>query len=354
MLDNAGLAVIGTGMVCALGNRSNAVCALTNAGISGYKTSNLLNRQNKPIVMAQVPEGALPQLPDEFALLNQQKPGHVYMVQLAAAALLDCLSESARGYPLPIFMACPEQLPGKDPRLETVFFDHLKILSGCNIDIANSRRIYSGRAGGFAALDTAYKYFQASGNEFALIGGVDSYRHFDGQVAALDKEKRLLAEGVADGFAIGEGASFLLIATPQAVLKHTLAPKLYLGRPASGIEPGHRYSDIPYRGDGLAQAFANALALAPRLPIASIYSSLNGESFSAKELGVARIRNHQRLGPHIPVQHPADCFGDLGAAMAPMLFSLIAHNEKEPSLVYCSADGPDRGAVCVWQPNYMC
>ncbi|HWV14056.1 MAG TPA: hypothetical protein VN030_01405 [Cellvibrio sp.] len=351
-MKQPGLAVISTGMVCALGNRSESVAAVTKAGISAYQASGAINRVNNQIIMAKVPAGALPPLPDEFALLNQQYPGHTFMVKMAAAALRDCLSESARQYPMPVFMACPELLPEKSARLETPFLEHLKTLSQCNIDLANSRRVYAGRPGGFLALDIAYKYFQATGAEFALLGGVDSFRHFDSQIDALDRQKRLLAEGVADGFAIGEGASFLLLASPQALEKYALTPLLFLGIPANTREPGHRYSDAPYRGDGLALAFRQALAAAPHLPIASLYTSLNGESFWAKEFGVAHIRNQKRLGAQLPVHHPAEYFGDLGAAMAPMLLSLVAHNETQPSLIYCSADGPERGAVCVWQPQY--
>lgn len=351
--EKVGVAVISTGMVCALGNHSALVCAAVKTGLSGYNASNILNRRNKEIVMAQVPSEMLIPLPDEFAGLNQKKPGHTFMVRLAATALLDCLSEPARNYPMPIFIACPELLPKKRARVEASFIQDLKLLTKCNIDLANSRCIHEGRAGGITALEIAYKYFRSTGKDFALIGGVDSYRYFDNQLEFLDKAQRLLAEGASDGFAPGEGASFVLVASPQACKKYSLAPRLFLGQPGCGMEDGHRYSEKPYRGDGLSRAFTQALSVAiPNLPIASIYSSLNGESFGAKELGVAQIRNHQYL-KDVTINHPADCFGDIGAAMAPMMFGLIANNEKKPSLVYCSADGPQRGAVCVWQPEYV-
>lgn len=353
-LEKKGLAVIKTGMVCALGSHSELVCAAVKAGISGYTTSGILNRRNKEIVMAQVSRESLLPLPDEFAGLNQQKPGHTFMVQLAATALLDCLNGTARDYPMPVFMACPEPLPKKKARIEASFIQDLKALSKCNIDVANSRCVHEGRAGGITALDIAYKYFRATGKEFALIGGVDSYRYFDSQLEYLDKAQRLLAEGVADGFAPGEGASFVLVASPKACKKYSLTPKLFLGQPGSGLESGHRYSGEPYRGDGLSQAFTNALVVAtPNQSLTNIYSSLNGESFGAKELGVAQIRHRKYFDDSVIINHPADCFGDIGAAMAPMMFGLIANNEKQPSLVYCSADGPQRGAVCVWQPEYI-
>ena len=351
-MEKQGLAVIATGMVCALGNSSKTVAAITDAGISAYRTSPVLNRRNKAIVMAQLPEGALPALPPEFIALKQTKPGHTFMVQMAAAALLDCLSESARKHPLPLFMACPELLPGKKSRLESTFLNDLKQLSQCNIDLTCSHRVHTGRAGGLDVLELAYRYFEATGAEFALLGGVDSFRHFDSQISFLDKQKRLLAEDVNDGFAIGEGASFVLLASPSAYKKYALTAKLFLGRPAITREEGHRYSDNIYRGDGLAQAFKQALQECPNLPINSIYGSLNGESFGAKEYGVARIRSSQRLAEKAILHHPAEYFGDIGAATAPMLFSLIAHNEKKPCLVYCSSDGAARGAVCVWQPEY--
>lgn len=351
-MSQLALAVIATGMICSLGNRTATECAATKAGISGCRAGDILNRRNKAIVMAQVPDGAMPPLKTDFTLLNQQLPGHTYMVQLAASALLDCLSDSARRYPLPIFMACPELLPGFNARLEPSFIEHLKSLSGCNIDIAYSRGFAMGRSGGFEALKIAYAYFEATGNEFALVGGVDSFRHFSRQIEALDKDNRLVAEGATNAFAIGEGACFHLLATPRAVLKYSLSPKLYLGYPAVDQEPGHRFSQLPYQGNGLSAAFNRALAASPNIPIESIYSSLNGEAFGTKELGVARIRNQRRLSLNAPVHHPADCFGDLGAAMAPMLWGIVAQNEKLPSLVYCSSDGPDRGAVCVWQPEY--
>lgn len=348
------LSVISVGMVCALGNNSALVSAAVKAGLSGYAASDFFNRQNKEVVMAQVESETLLPLSLEFSELNQKKPGYTFIVRLAATALLDCLSEAARSYPLPIFMACPEVLPSKNPRVEPSFLHHLKALSQCNIDIANSRCIHEGRAGGITALDIAFKFFRATGREFALIGGVDSYRFFDSQLEYLDKANRLLAEGVADGFAPGEGASFILLASPQACEKYSLTPKLLLGRPGLSSEAGHRYSEAPYRGDGLSQACRQALAYAtPNVTYSRIYSSLNGESFGAKELGVAQIRNHPYFNDDLVVHHPADCFGDIGAATAPMLFGLIANNEKIPSVVCCSADGPLRGAVCVWQPEYV-
>ena len=118
------------------------------------------------------------------------------------------------------------------------------------------------------------------------------------------------------------------------------------------MESGYRYSDDPYTGDGLAQAVTSALAELNNEPVASILSSMNGENFGAKEWGVAYIRNSAAFEPESHMEHPAECFGDTGAAVMPILAGLVAVGlengyRRGPALVYCSSEGPQRGAVCI-------
>ena len=84
----------------------------------------------------------------------------------------------------------------------------------------------------------------------------------------------------------------------------------------------------------------------------SVLCSLNGEQLGAKEWGVAVLRNHAGLDDVPVLVHPADCFGDMGAAMGPVLIGLSAIGMREeylpgPSLVWCASDAELRGAVCV-------
>ena len=84
----------------------------------------------------------------------------------------------------------------------------------------------------------------------------------------------------------------------------------------------------------------------------SVYSSLNGESFWAKEWGVASLRFHSRFEKALRVEHPVECFGDPGAALGPLMVGLAAIGltrgyRKGPCLVYCSSDREERAAVLV-------
>lgn len=52
------------------------------------------------------------------------------------------------------------------------------------------------------------------------------------------------------------------------------------------------------------------------------------------------------------VEHPADCYGDTGTAVAPLLIGLAAIGMqkqyiKGPCLIFCSSEKEKRGAVCV-------
>ncbi len=123
--------------------------------------------------------------------------------------------------------------------------------------------------------------------------------------------------------------------------------------PGNGQEPGHLYSSEIYCGDGLDQAFKQALNNHPGNTIRTIYSSMNGEHHWAKEYGVAFTRNQASFHDPVKHEHPADCYGDLGSATGPVLIGLAAESllMKHPGpathLVYSSSDGPARAVVRV-------
>jgi 3-oxoacyl-[acyl-carrier-protein] synthase I len=122
---------------------------------------------------------------------------------------------------------------------------------------------------------------------------------------------------------------------------------------ASGAEKGHMYSEEPYRGDGLAATFQALFASLPQLPpIRSVYASWNGESFWAKEWGVGQMRSSARFAPHVRMEHPAEYYGDPGAAAGPLLVGLAAIGMKkryreDPCLVFCSSDREERAAAVI-------
>lgn len=344
------LALISTGMITSVGGSSAVCAAAVNAGIAGYKESGYFNKRNRPIRIASIPEGALEPLEESLKPhVNQLPSSHSYLLRIASQALQECVSVCSTQKPIPIFMACPEVIAGTPPRIHSGFLKHLQVQSKVNIDIQSSRLSFTGRAGGFEMIEFAFKYFEATGSDYALIGGVDSYKYCLYQLGFLDSEDRLLVEGSGDGFIPGDGGGFLLLASAAAVAKHGLTPILKIAYPASAQEPGHRYSEEPYCGAGLAAAFAMALKDVADGQVDSIYTSLNGESFGNKELGVALTRSRAKIEADAKILHPADCFGDIGAAFGPVLLGLMSRARKCQGLAYCSADGPFRSALFAWK-----
>ena len=136
------------------------------------------------------------------------------------------------------------------------------------------------------------------------------------------------------------------------MVKYSLQPIANICQPALANEPGHRYSQTPYKGEGLSQAVTAALSALNGRKAATVFSTMNGENLHAKEWGVANIRNQSSLAEKLRFEHPADCYGDPGAAAGPIMIVLAALGLNEghvqgPCMVYCSSEHEKRGAVCL-------
>jgi 3-oxoacyl-[acyl-carrier-protein] synthase-1 len=109
-------------------------------------------------------------------------------------------------------------------------------------------------------------------------------------------------------------------------------------------DPGHRYSSEPALGVGLADALVKLRAAHSQLPaVRTCFAGLNGEHFGAKAWGVAHMRHHDLFDRALYFEHPADVFGDVGAAMGTVLLALAAEtllNDQRPGpmLVWAASD----------------
>ena len=82
---------------------------------------------------------------------------------------------------------------------------------------------------------------------------------------------------------------------------------------------------------------------------------MNGESVWAKEWGTAFIRNRARFDENAEMNHPAEYYGDPGAAAGPLMAGLALtglHRGylKGPVLVFTSSDHGQRAAVLLEEP----
>jgi 3-oxoacyl-[acyl-carrier-protein] synthase-1 len=345
--------ICGVGMITPIGGHTAQTSTSFCAGISAYEASDIINRRYQPMTLALVPDDVLPPLNDELSQTKGITFRQARMLQLAHLALDEALGSLPEDYeqPLPLFLSGPEGLSGRPSPIGGRFFEHLIRQVGVEFDNDNSLLFAAGRAGGVQALPDALSLLTGGSHEYVLIGGVDS--HLDLNVlTTLDKDNRVLAEGVMDGFAPGEGAAFLLLCSESAKQRRSVQAPVRIFEPGVSDEAGHRNSDEIYTGDGLTEAVNSALEALDGKHVSTILSSMNGENLNAKELGVAFSRNSSAFEPTCLIEHPADCFGDVGAAAMPVLTGLATEMMKNrkltgPALICCSSEGSRRGAVCI-------
>jgi|SRR5439155_17333174 len=349
MPDN--VVLVGAGMITAVGLSTTETAASVRAGTARFAESSILDKRFEPFVLAEVPEDGLPELTEEVAKAPLTAR-EVRMIRLATLALAGCLKSLPQGTPPPgLSLALPETETTR-PLKHEEFLKHFGQQTGWRFDPTVSDASHRGRAGGLAAIGQASELIRRGRAKFMLAGGVDTYRDLY-VLGTLDMEQRVKSAANLDGFIPGEGAAFLLLADRGAATSAGLEPWGSVSIVAKTMEPGHLYSEEPYRGDGLAQAVQQLAQLGGFVgPVQEVYSSMNGENHWAKEWGVTRIRGNGTFSPEHGMHHPAECYGDTGAASGPLMTCLAALGIKEgyrgaPALVYASSDHGERAALSV-------
>ena len=323
-------------------------CAV-NAGVSDYKGSGYLDPDDMPIKMATVPVGALPELNESLDLYGQYDLWAQQLLALSHAAMGEALGGYQETTPLPLILSLPEFYPQYPHTLPSNFLHCLTQQTGLQFDLEMSRLLHTGRAGGIEAFQLAAQLLNETELTHVLVGGVDSYQR-PALLKGLFNERRITSLLNGDGFVPGEGASFILLSTaPDAALG---SDELYpvLGEVGLAEEPGHLYSEHPYRGEGLDRAVKQATSGYSQPKISNIYAGVNGENFWAKELSISINRNRQHIADKYTIHHPAEYYGDLGSASAPTMVGVAVRNmlqqpHPRSTLVLCSSDYAPRGAL---------
>ncbi|WDE08870.1 hypothetical protein SG34_033810 [Thalassomonas viridans] len=326
-------------MINPLGVGALAVSAAVRSGICQYQETGNISKDYQPFKMALVPDECLPELDRQIG--RGKSPYYQRLIQLTNIAILQACNQLDSSQPLPLMLALPsEQNLAVALDADSLLLD---IVRSCQdlIDFSASRHFRLGRAAGIAAFQAGLELIESGISDAVLIGGVDSYLDLM-QLALLDRQQRLLTATSMDGFVPGEGAAFF-------VLSREPNGKVTLGPPGLSDEPGHIYSQEVCLGDGLSNAIRSALTGITQ-PVKTVFSSFNGEHANGKEWGIALSRNSQNIDEAFIMEHPADCFGDLGAATVPTLMilaylGLLRGHYASPLLVWSASDFAERGAI---------
>ncbi len=332
------------GMVTAVGLSTAETAASIRSATMRFARIDWLDRRFEPFTVASVPDAGLPELSPGIAKTPGLTVRDARLLRLGARALTECVGTPRLAARPPLVLALPEperQRPLDAGRLLKLLEKQAKGV----FDLAASSTVTSGRAGGLSAVGRAAALVRG-GASFALAGGIDTYVDLY-TLGTLDLEKRVKTGAHLDGFIPGEGAAFLLLASPRAASAAGLTSLALLSDAVEGFEKGHLGSKETYKGEGLAATIQSLVASAPPpRPFVSVWSSMNGESHWAKEWGVALLRSRDAFAePHV-MNHPADCYGDTGAAAGALLAGLASLDAaRGPALVYASSDLGQRASL---------
>ncbi|MGQ9424392.1 hypothetical protein ACXYTJ_00410 [Gilvimarinus sp. F26214L] len=211
-----------------------------------------------------------------------------------------------------------------------------------------ARTTLEGRTGIISQLAKATELLQSGELDGCIVGGVDSYLIQD-RLRLLDEQWRLKSARNVDGFTPGEAGAMLFLETEAGALARGAKPLAVIGCTGSGVEPETLSSDKVSTGQGLTDAIRSVWE--NTAPAQRVYCDFNGESYFAFELGLIMSRLAAIVGDSETLCHPADCFGDVGAAVGGLLAASAIHDlEKQGDkaravLIWTTADGGSRTAL---------
>ncbi len=315
------LAIVGSGLVSALGFNGPANWVAMRAKLGGLRAETLHDIHSGEALA--IGRAALPHWWE----------GPSKLADLLAPALLECLRAaeaeqlapaSLEAIPLILIMSEPER-PHRPAKLEQSVVDELVARLGPLHP--RSVVLARGRSGGVVALDLAATLLREGEASCCIVAGVDSFLQLE-LVRELIERRRLVTPLNSNGFFPGEAGAAVLVtgSRPRPSELHVLG--LGFGREEAILE-----SDRPLQGSGLVAAVREALqaADATMLDLGYRLCDLNGERYKFKEstLVIARLDRKvdakgRMASPDrkLPVWHPIEYLGEIGAAIVPCLLGL--------------------------------
>ncbi len=319
------VAILGAGMVTGVGLNAAAACAAFRAGISGLTETHFFDDLGEPLIGCRVP-------------LNPPLRGRDKLVQLVGLAIRECLDIAVEFRPesIPLLLCIAERgRPGRLDGLDDRLLPELQRWLGVRFH-PDSEVIPRGRVGGAIAIDLARKRIAQDSLPRCLIAGVDSFL-VRRTLNVYQAQNRLLTKRNSNGFSPGEAGAAVLVG-PSGMTKGDELRCLALG---FGREKATVNSSNPLRADGLVEAFRGLFVDGGvTLDDAEYrFTDCNGEQYAFKQDRLAIARTVRKLKERFDHLHPADCFGEVGAAIGPCILGLaLAAARKRYA--------PGRGVLC--------
>ena len=337
--------MLGLGASTPIGRTVRASAAAARAGVCGFREHPyMVDTAGEPMRIASAP------------WLDIRLGGTARMAALLMPAIDEALSalEADTGLRIGLALALPPPRPGQASNLTA------ELLAAIDAKwprrFARAAPFESGHAAGYLALAAAEAECARETFDACLVAGVDSYLSPETLewVEACDQLHGGGPLNNAWGFIPGEGAGAVLLTSP-ALAQQLGLPALGLLRAIGiGAEPKLIKTDTVCIGEGLTQAFRAALeGLPPGDRVDDVYCDMNGEPYRADEFGFAALRTGERFRAASDFVAPADCWGDVGAASAPLHLALAAIAQRKRyakgplAMTWGSSESGERGAALV-------
>lgn len=174
------------------------------------------------------------------------------------------------------------------------------------------------------------------GIRHCLIAGADTFL-VAATLSSYEEKRRLRTSKNSDGFIPGEAGAAVLVGLGNRHVDSSLdCLGMGFGQESATIDAGE-----PLRADGLVAAIRSALSEAGRTMGEMDYriTDLSGEQYGFKEASLALSRTLHQRKERFDIWHPADCIGEVGAAIVPCMLTVAASAHKK-------GYAPGRSALC--------
>jgi 3-oxoacyl-[acyl-carrier-protein] synthase I len=325
-----------TAAITSVGLTAAQTAASVRAGICRIGAYRFKARSCRGLFAAAVPDGCLPSPVAHLPLIETR------LLQLAGATADQLAPYRLTGIPLVVGLA-PGAFTGySDPDTLHMIAEQI----GATLALEGSCVIKQGRAAGLIAIEHACRLINDNKADMVLAGGCDTF-HDPDLLGRLNITDRVKSRTAMDFFVPGEGAGFVLLQRAGA------QTDVHIEAPAIGFEPGHLASAEPYLAAALAQTIG-AVCQPIKEKIATVFAGMNGESHWAKEWAHALLRCSEHFDPAMALHHPAEYYGDAGAAAGPIMTAMAAIGLRRaylsgPVLIYASSDRGQRCALVITQ-----
>ena len=334
--------VTSTGMVTGVGLTGAASCAAIRCAIDNFRQTRFMDRSGEWLMGCAVP-------------LAQPWRGETKLLRMAAAAIRECLEGRRELLPesTPLLLCLSEpQRRGRIIADDDQFLGELQRDLGLRFH-EQSRVFARGHVSMAVAVQHARELLDDRSIRHVLVVATDSLL-VASTLSHYEEKQRLLTSTNSDGFTPGEAAAAFVLEP----IRNDPHSRLVCRGLGFGVENAHIDSEEPLRADGLTGAIKAALrdAGCDESVLQFKIIDVSGTQYHFKEASLAFSRIDRTKRTDFDVWHPADCVGEVGAAIGPVMIGVLkaafekGYAKGHHVLMHLSNDDGKRAAlVFAWQ-----